>query len=116
VTLNFQEDTPGTSPPGIDGNLEQTFFNAAKGHHDRKMRELELGALGRWLGGERNSPIHIAFICIIAGIAFALIFLMIGAIQPSLLSTFDGYFEKDLSFIGMVLAYIFGRSGKGPEN
>jgi len=113
VPLKFEEDKPGISPPGIDGNLEQTFFSAAKGDHDRKMRELELGIIGKWLGGENNSPIAIAFICIVAC-------LTLGAIcayivfwgTPSAAAAAKSLGGKDVSFLTLVLGYIFGRGSK----
>ncbi len=113
MAVNFQEDKPGPSPPGIDGKLEQTFFSAAKGNHDRKMRELELGIFGKVLGGEHNAPMSIAFICIVASLIFgAICSSVIFWGSPSAAIAAKSLGGKDFSLLTLVIGYVFGRGAK----
>ena len=113
--MRFKEDDPGDSPPGVDGDLEKTFFNAEKGAHDQQMRKIELGLIGCWLGGERNAPISIALVCILAGIVFAIGCLLATFLASSSADLWSRSFERSLAFICVVIAYVFGRGGRSGD-
>lgn len=109
---DFKPDEPGASPPGITGDLEKNFFNAARGDHDHKMRVLELGLIGRLLGGEKNSAIHVAAIISVIGALAGLGCLGMAAHAGPEQGGFWGQqFERAFAFTTATVAFIFGRGG-----
>ncbi len=113
---DFKNDEPGDSPPGISGDLERNFFNAARGDHDHKMRKLELGLVGKLLGGERNAPTHVAAVLGgIGGLSAIGCLIAAGQVEPAQSDFWAQQFERALAFATAAVAFIFGKGGSKSE-
>lgn len=110
MQLQLKEDQPGQSPPGVNGKREQEFFDAARGAHDQQMRTIELGVIGRLIGGEANSPVAIALILALAAILFCIGCLVAAAVTKD--KVWSEMFERCLAFLGVIVAYVFGRGSR----
>ncbi len=110
--LNLKEDTAGPSRPDIRGEDEKTaFFNQAAADHALQRRKLEMGFLGRALGGRDDAPNHIAFIAMLMGFLLAVSSLWVAhAANTADVKFWESFAERGLAFSGVCLSFIFGRS------
>lgn len=106
----FQEDVPGQSPLNVSGEAEKTWFDTERAGHEHKMRQLELGWIGRPFGGgaEKSANIAIVTIILCLGISWIIASQLKVATQADLLSKLVSPF---LSLVTLALGYRFG-SGK----
>jgi hypothetical protein len=103
-----------------DPQLEQAFQRARSlevtlaGHkHDQLMRDKELGAVGRLIGGEKNAPITIAFGALVISLAaFVAIQVLVGLgyVVEARAATLIAAADKCLALATLALGYVCGKS------
>jgi hypothetical protein len=100
------EDQPGPIPAGVSSRQELDFFAASSSHAER-MHKMDLGVIGKVVGGRSEKAGNIAFITIfLCALAIVIVSLRIdwstqGEIGFKVLA---GIF----SIITLALGYIFG--------
>lgn len=78
--------------------------------HKERLKDKEMGVLGRFFGDAKTAPISIAFIAMSCGLLLAL-----GALAASPFNSEVNWgenFERCLAFSGASLAYIFGKNAR----
>jgi hypothetical protein len=96
------------------GSEYQHRMEAEKNRHKEAMHQADLGGIGRILGGEKNAPLAIASLVVVAGILF-LIFSAFAAWKsqtPDSSEYWSRMIERSTALIATGLSFIFGRSGK----
>jgi len=82
--------------------------------HKEAMRSVELGLIGRVVGGEANAPIAVATIVVVAGIVGASLSVWM-AYQSQRFDSSDYWSKMIERFLALTisgLSFIFGRSGR----
>lgn len=84
--------------------------------HEQKMRAKELGYLGSFIGGEKNAPLSIALVALVASLGvFAWIHLYVGlgSIQPDRVDALLTAADKCLALATLALGYVCGKGSSG---
>ncbi|MGA3047672.1 MAG: hypothetical protein ABSD67_13660 [Terracidiphilus sp.] len=97
-----------------EARQEQYRITAENNRHKEALQASELGRMGRWLGGEKNSPIVIAAIVVFAGLLGAFLSGCMAAQsqRPDSADYWSKMLERSLALTATGLSFIFGRTGR----
>jgi len=97
-----------------EGTELQHLLMIEVNRHKETMRSVELGWIGRVLGGEANAPIAVATIVVVAGIVGASLSVWMASqsLRPESSEYWSKMVERFLALTISGLSFIFGRSGR----
>jgi hypothetical protein len=107
LDVSLTEDAPGSQSSPISGAAEKEFFNMDQASHEHKMRQLELGWIGRPFGGGAEKAGNIAILTIGICLTVSLVIACRADVaKDSELLIKD--LSPFLSIVTLALGYIFG--------
>jgi hypothetical protein len=97
-----------------EGTELQHLLMMEVNRHKETMRSVELGWIGRVVGGEANAPVAVATIVVVAGIAGASLSVWMASqsLRPESSEYWSKMVERFLALTISGLSFIFGRSGR----
>ena len=102
-------DTPGESPPRVSGKRETSYFDKNAAQHERAMAEMQLGYIGKIIGG----PATVATLAALMVIAGCFLIMLIAVwkedLSPSAAPVWARMFDASLGSAGTALGFLFGR-------
>jgi hypothetical protein len=97
-----------------EGTELQHLLMVETNRHKEAMRSVELGWIGRVVGGETNAPIAVATLVVVAGLAGVFLSVWMASQSPRTDSSeyWSKMIERFLALTVSGLSFIFGRSGR----
>lgn len=100
----------------FDQALLRSQETEAKLAHSRQMRGLELGFIGRWLGGEHNAPLALAGGAVVFSLViYILCLIAAGLYDKERAQYFAAAADKILAFATGAMGFVFGKAGKNSK-
>jgi hypothetical protein len=111
---NTDSADPELNAALAEGTELQHRLMVESNRHKEAMRSVELGLIGRLVGGEANAPIAVATIVVVAGIAGACLSVWMASQsqRPDSSEYWSKMIERFLALTISGLSFIFGRSGR----
>lgn len=107
--LQPREDSPGVSPPRVSGKREQRYFDVDAALHEREILKMELGWLGRFLGGPSSVATFAALVIVIGSIVVMMFSVWKGGSDSINPQFWTRTFDASLGAAGTALGFLFGR-------
>ena len=97
-----------------EGTELQHLLMVESNRHKEAMRSVELGLIGRVVGGEANAPVAVATMVVVAGIVGAALSVWMAAQsqRPDSSEYWSKMIERSSALTITGLSFIFGRSGR----
>lgn len=93
-----------------DAHTLQLSLTKENNRHKEQMRGIDLGHIGRWIGGEKSAPITVALILAFFGVLVAGGCWIAAAQNPESQEFWAKQAERGLAVATGAVAFIFGRS------
>lgn len=104
-----------TTDPELDAALAagtnlQLDMLKEKHRHDEANADRELGRFGKMFGGEKNAPTFFAGVAVVAGLAMAIVSMILAGTLEENVAFWSAQIERAFAFVSAALGFLFGRS------
>lgn len=112
ITTDNNGSDLGSAFEAAEEFSESIHHTRENNRHKEELTRIELGWLGRFLGGEKTAPTVIALIAALIGFGISVTCLILAATQPDRSAFWAEWSSRALAVSTLALGYVFGRGLK----